>query len=1795
VNIEAPRDFLDRRQLVGALRSLRRGDFTVRLSEDGSELDSEIAMLFNEVAALSGQMTEEFERLSRVVGKEGKINQRGTVKNATGGWESAIRSVNELIEDMVQPTAEVARVIGAVAKGDLSQSMTVEIDGRPLRGEFLRIGKVVNTMVEQLASFASEVTRVAREVGTEGKLGGQATVKGVAGTWKDLTDNVNAMATNLTGQVRNIAEVTTAVASGDLSKKITVEVKGEILELKNTINTMVDQLNSFASEVTRVAREVGTEGKLGGQARVEGVAGTWKDLTDNVNLMADNLTGQVRNIAEVTTAVASGDLSKKITVDVKGEILELKNTINVMVDQLNGFASEVTRVAREVGTEGKLGGQAQVPGVAGTWKDLTDNVNLMADNLTGQVRNIAEVTTAVASGDLSKKITVDVKGEILELKNTINVMVDQLNGFASEVTRVAREVGTEGKLGGQAQVPGVAGTWADLTDNVNLMAANLTGQVRNIADVTTAVAKGDLSKKITVEVKGEILELKNTINTMVDQLNGFASEVTRVAREVGSEGKLGGQAQVEGVAGTWKDLTDNVNLMAGNLTGQVRNIAEVTTAVAKGDLSKKITVDVKGEILELKDTINVMVDQLNGFASEVTRVAREVGSEGKLGGQAQVPGVGGTWKDLTDNVNAMAANLTGQVRNIAEVTTAVALGDLSKKITVDVKGEILELKNTINTMVDQLNSFASEVTRVAREVGTEGKLGGQAQVRGVAGTWKDLTDNVNLMADNLTGQVRNIADVTTAVARGDLSKKITVDVKGEILALKDTINVMVDQLNSFASEVTRVAREVGTEGKLGGQAQVPGVGGTWKDLTDNVNLMATNLTNQVRGIADVVTAVAQGNLKRKLTVDAKGEIAALAETINFMIETLSTFGDQVTNMAREVGIEGRLGGQARVPGAAGLWRDLTDNVNQLAANLTNQVRSIADVATAVTKGDLTRSIAVEASGEMAALKDTINEMIRNLKEQTLKNAEQDWLKTNLARFSRMLQGERDLATVSNLIMSELAPLVNAQYGVFYVAKREEDEPKLELVASYGAESHEELKREFKLREGLIGQAAADKRPILLQNAPSDFIRIGSGLGHASPANINILPALFEDDVKAVIELASFSEFNETHQSFLDQLMESVGIVLNTIAATMRTEGLLEQSQLLTQELQARQTELTTKQEELHATNEELQEKAQLLENEKKQVEAKNLEIEMARRAVEEKAEQLALTSKYKSEFLANMSHELRTPLNSLLILSKLLADNPQGNLNEKQTDFARTIHSAGSDLLSLINDILDLSKIESGTVSIEVGDMPMRTLKQHMERTFRQLAADKALDFNVRFDANLPATIRTDEKRLQQVVLNLLSNAFKFTAHGGVTLSVRPVSEGWSSNHPVLRNAEQAIEISVTDTGIGIPEDKQKLIFEAFQQADGTTSRKYGGTGLGLSISREIARLLGGELQVRSTPGEGSTFTLFVPLQTVSPTTVGFGGTPPRYDNSGAMVPSSLATGFEVNDDRDVLGDAPFVLIVEDDPTFAAILLDLAREAGLKGVVSTAGAGTLAMARKLQPDAITLDLGLSDIDGFVLLDLLKHDPQTSHLPIHVISGSDKVTMATEMGAYGVTEKPADREALAEVFEGLAAHIDETKPRELTPADDIETMTGIRAVPELVGAKILIVDDDIRNIYSLTSVLETYEVEVLHAERGKDGILILEQTPGIDIALIDIMMPEMDGYETMQHIRERRELADLPLIAVTAKAMKGDRQKCLDAGASDYIAKPVDIDLMLALLRVWISRSRGQGQSQAKEAALTAAE
>ena len=1882
-------------ELLLSLQAVRDGDFTVRLSGAWKGLGGKIADTFNEIVAANQSLALELKTVGQVVGKEGKTRERARVRQAHGAWGEMEISINTLIEDLLRPTTEMTRAIAAVAQGNLAQSVRLDVTGRPLEGEFLRSANIVNAMIQQLGVFSSEVTRVAREVGADGKLGGQAQISGVSGVWKDLTESVNSMASNLTAQVRNISEVTIAVANGDLSRKITVDVRGEILQLKEAINTMVDQLRSFASEVTRVAREVGTEGKLGGQAIVPGVAGTWKDLTDNVNLLAGNLTAQVRNIAEVTTAVARGDLSRKITVDVRGEILQLKETINTMVDQLNGFAGEVTRVAREVGTEGKLGGQAQVPGVGGTWKDLTDSVNFMAGNLTAQVRNIAEVATAVARGDLSRKITVDVKGEILQLKETLNTMVDQLNGFAGEVTRVAREVGSEGKLGGQAQVPGVAGTWKDLTDNVNSMAGNLTAQVRNIAQVTTAVARGDLSRKITVDVSGEILELKNTINTMVDQLNGFAGEVTRVAREVGSEGKLGGQAQVPGVGGTWKDLTDSVNFMAGNLTAQVRNIAEVTTAVARGDLSRKIAVDVKGEILELKNTINTMVDQLNAFAGEVTRVAREVGTEGKLGGQARVSGVAGTWKDLTDNVNSMAGNLTAQVRNIAEVATAIANGDLSRKITVNVSGEILQLKQTINTMVDQLNGFAGEVTRVAREVGTEGKLGGQAQVPGVAGTWKDLTDNVNSMAGNLTAQVRNIAEVTTAVARGDLSRKITVDVKGEILELKNTINTMVDQLNAFAAEVTRVAREVGTEGKLGGQAQVPGVAGTWKDLTDNVNVMAANLTEQVRGIVKVVTAVADGDLKRKLTVNAKGEVAALAETINNMTDTLATFAEQVTTVAREVGVEGRLGGQANVPGASGTWKDLTGNVNLLADNLTNQVRAIAEVATAVTKGDLTRSIQVEASGEVAELKDYINTMINNLRLTTERNTEQDWLKTNLARFTAMLQGQRDLSTVGRMLLSELAPLVNAQQGVIYQMETDQSSG-MTLLACYADHGQNGHPEHLALGEGLIGQCALDKRRLLITGLSPDSVPIRSALFEAKPQNVIVLPVLFEDQVKAVIELASLSSFTISHLAFLEQLTAGIGIVLNSIEATMQTEGLLKQSQQLA-------TELQTQQRELQQTNEQLALKAQQLAEQNAEVERKNQEIEQARRAVEEKAAELALTSKYKSEFLANMSHELRTPLNSILILGQQLSENPESNLTPRQVEFARTIHGAGTDLLNLISDILDLSKIESGTVTVDAEEVHYSNLLDMIARPFRHEAENRRLSFEVNIDPTLGRTLVTDSKRVQQVLKNLLSNAFKFTEQGGVRLNVSKASGGWSADHPILSSAASVVGFEVADSGIGIPFEKQKIVFEAFQQADAGTSRKYGGTGLGLAISRELASLLGGEIQLRSTPGSGSTFTLYLPQTYAGPT----GEVAPSARASSiapAYVFPAVRSGDHrvepIPDDRDDIAPQDKVLlVVEDDPHYARILCDLARDKGFKVIIATCGEDALILARQYRPTAVSLDVFLPDILGWTVLSYLKQDPGTRHIPVQIVTMDEDRQHVLARGAFSFVTKPATTEGLEDALSRIRDYASPRRKRllvvedntaeqvsitELLHHDDIdiqvaktgeEALAALREQPcdcvvldlrlpdmsgfdvlermrddasmtdvpvvvftgkelsaeedsrlhmlarsvvvkgvesperlldetalflhrvvadlppekqamlerlhqsddDLAGKKVLVVDDDVRNIFALSSLLERRGMTVLTAGTGREAVAILESTPALAIVLMDIMMPEMDGYETMQVIRGNPQFRRLPIIALTAKAMKGDRERCLEAGASDYLAKPVNTEQLLSALRMWLHR------------------
>ncbi|MFJ4682493.1 HAMP domain-containing protein [Streptomyces sp. NPDC088789] len=1816
-------------KLLTALAAMRDGNFRKRLTVSGDGVMAEIAAVYNEVAERNLHLTGELSRVRRVVGREGKLTERLESGACEGSWGAAIDASNALVDDLVRPVSEVGRVLSAVAEGDLSPRMdlrahTPEGPGHPLRGEFLKVGRTVNNLVDQLSTFTDEVTRVASEVGTEGKLGGQAQVRGMSGSWKDLTESVNTMAHRLTAQVRDIALVTTAVAKGDLSRKVTVDVAGEMLELKNTVNTMVDQLSAFSSEVTRVAREVGTEGELGGQAQVSGVAGVWKELTDSVNTMAGNLTAQVRGISQVTTAVANGDLSQKVTVQARGEVAQLAETINQMTETLRIFADEVTRVANETGGEGRLGGQANVPGAAGTWKDLTDSVNTVFRNLTTQVRDIAAVTTAVASGDLSQKVTVDVAGEMLELKNTVNTMVDQLSAFSSEVTRVAREIGVEGELGGQAQVMGAAGTWKDLTDSVNTAFRNLTGQVRNIAQVTTAVANGDLSQKVTVDVSGEMLQLKNTVNTMVDQLSSFAEQVTRMAREVGTEGRLGGQAQVPGVSGTWKELTDSVNSITGNLTAQVRQIAQVTTAVARGDLSQKITVDARGEILELKNTVNTMVDQLSAFADQVTRVAREVGTEGRLGGQAQVPGVAGVWRDLTDSVNGMAGNLTAQVRQIAQVATAVARGDLSQKITVDARGEILELKNTLNTMVDQLSSFAEEVTRVAREVGTEGKLGGQAEVQGVSGTWKDLTQSVNFMANNLTVQVRSIADVTTAVAKGDLSRKITVDAKGEILELVTTVNTMVDQLSSFAEQVTKVAREVGTEGILGGQAHVPGVVGIWKDLSDNVNLMAKNLTVQVRNISQVAAAVANGDLTRTVTIEARGEVAQLADTFNTMVKTLSSFAEQVTKVAREVGTDGILGGQAHVPGVAGTWKDLTESVNQMASNLTGQVRNIAMVTTAIAKGDLTKKIDidargeilelkttintmvdqlssfaeevtrvarevgtegalggqarvrdvdgtwrdltesvnemagnltrqvraiarvatavtrgdlnlkidVDASGEIQELQDYINKMIANLRDTTIANKEQDWLKGNLARISALMQGRRDLDDVASLIMSELTPVVSAHHGAFFLAMPlidgtdpaagSDDDYELRMLGSYGY-SMGSMPTSFRPGEALVGTAAHEKRTILVENAPSGYLKISSGLGEAPPAQVIVLPVLFEGKVLGVIELASFTAFTQIQKDFLNQIAEMIATSVNTISVNTKTEVLLKQSQELTEQLRDRSEELENRQKALQASNAELEEKAELLARQNRDIEVKNTEIEEARQVLEERAEQLAVSMRYKSEFLANMSHELRTPLNSLLILAKLLADNADGNLTPKQVEFAETIHGAGSDLLQLINDILDLSKVEAGKMDVSPTRIALVQLVDYVEATFRPLTAEKGLDLSVRVSPELPATLHTDEQRLLQVLRNLLSNAVKFTDSGAVELVIRPagadvpqnIREQLLESGSVSDLGAELIAFSVTDTGIGIAASKMRVIFEAFKQADGTTSRKYGGTGLGLSISREIAQLLGGEIHAQSEPGRGSTFTLYLPLHPSELPTQGYQTASPQPELTaieGRPAAPAIETPAEVKSYRETQSGAAALFRRRRRGVEAFSRPSMQDPWGIEGRGPAPFGSAHDGAQDQGPDA-----GRDSGQGF---------------------GPGTVYGSADRGAYGGGPDAGE-------------------------------------VVRFDGEKVLIVDDDIRNVFALTSVLEQHGLSVLYAENGREGIEVLEQHDDVAVVLMDIMMPEMDGYATTSAIRRMPQFAGLPIVALTAKAMKGDREKAIESGASDYVTKPVDPDHLLAVMGQWM--------------------
>lgn len=1239
---------------------------------------------------------------------------------------------------------------------------------------------------------------------------------------------------------------------------------------------------------------------------------------------------------------------------------------------------------------------------------------------------------------------------------------------------------------------------------------------------------------------------------------------------------------------------------------------------------------------------------------------------------------------------------------------SVKKGDFSVRFPVGRTGIPGKFCDALNSVVEMNEQLVEEVVKVREMIGKRGKLTQRVEMPGARGGWYTCADSVNTLIGDLVQPTTHIAQVIRSVAKGDLSAEMPLVIeahplKGEFLRIAKDLNAMVKQLNMFSMEVTRVAREVGTEGKLGGQAKIKGVDGVWKDLTDSVNQMASNLTSQVRGIAKVVTAVAKGNLKQKLSIDAKGEVALLTDTINEMIDdTLAVFAEQVTTMAREVGAEGKLGGQANVPGGSGIWKDLTENVNQLAANLTTQVRAIADVASAVTKGDLSRTINVKAKGEVEALKDTINQMIANLKATTMRNQEQDWLKSNLAKLNQMLQGQKEPHSVARKILSELARIVSVQHGVFYQLDSSDGEPRLKLLGAYAYSEKRQLAPEYKLGEGLIGQCALEKERILLTNVPGDYIHIASSLGSLPPLSIMILPVLFEGQIKAVIELASFDAFSTTHVSFFEQLTESIGIVLNTIESNMRTEELLQQSQKLAGELKSQQ-------EELRITNEELEEKAKLLVKQKEEVEGKNMEVEIAKKSLEEKAAQLTITSQYKSEFLANMSHELRTPLNSLLILSQQLSENKDGNLTDKQVSYSKTIHSCGVDLINLINDILDLSKIESGKVTIDVAPVLLHEIVEHIQITFGHMAEYKKLSFAIDLDASLPEHIETDVHKLRQILKNLLSNAFKFTAEGSIGFRIFPAEHELAMS--AVRNSFIAFEIS--DTGIGIPQDKQHIIFEAFQQAEGSTSRKYGGTGLGLSISRGLANMLGGFIELESEVNEGSTFTLYLPAKRNAQRPQNTGTISVKNRNGSASVRQepALVANYELDaeaaspvqaaeptvvlaDDRgNIQPHDTVVLVFEQEPKPAALFKQALNQREMKAIMTSNADEVLTLTKRYKPVAVAMNM---DPGGWRTLNLLKNTLETRHIPVGIMAPDEEELFSYRRGSVAFTSKPASEADVAQLLSNLVDYqqprdkkvlIIEDEEYEITQMQEYfqipgvavtyvttgkEAMAAVDAqlydcivldlilpdisgfdvfehitqqpkythVPVLVYSakdlireeerklgkyarfiaksvssveqlfdqvvlclhiphdvlpddkkrvienlkrsdtmlnhkKILIVDDDIRNIFALTSIFEKYDANIFSAEGGQEALNILNEHNDMTVVLMDIMMPEMDGYETMRRIRAKKEFSTLPIIAVTAKAMRGDREKCIEAGASDYIIKPIDTAELLSLLKLWL--------------------
>ena len=1432
--------------------------------------------------------------------------------------------------------------------------------------------------------------------------------------------------------------------------------------------------------------------------------------------------------------------------------------------------------------------------------------------------------------------------------------------------------------------------------------------------ILTEIKNGNFDVRMSSENIGMSGKIADTINEIIANNKRLIEGFTNAQNNIGTEGRLDQRIVLPDAQGEWKKGVDSLNLLISELVYPIREMDKVITSIAKGNLSQLAPFEndniAQGEYGRIAKAIKDLVNKLNLFTIDVTRVVKEVGSEGKFGCQMHTDGVGGIWNDLTDAVNLMARNLTVRVRDITMVTTAIAKGNLSLKITVDTKGEFLELKNAINSMVDQLNTYSSEVTRISREIGIDSKLGAQAKIDGLEGIWKNSVNFFNQVSRNLSLQIRDIADVITAISKGDLSKKITVDTKGELLELKNTINTMVDLLNRFCSEVTRVGREVGSEGQLGGQAYIPGIDGNWKDLTDSVNLMASNLTCQVRSIAKVVESVSAGDLHQKLSTDGKGELAQLTGNFNCMIETLSIIADQVTNVACEVGVEGKLGAQANVPGASGIWKNLTENVNQLAQNLTIQVRSISEVASAVTEGDLTQNINVDAKGELKELKDTVNQMILNLRKTTILNQEQDWLKSNLAKFNKMLQGQKDLKTVARRILSELAQVINTHYGAFYIVAGEEVFPKLKLFASYAYKSEKHIPKEFLFGEGLVGQCALEKEPIILSKVPEGYVKITSGLGKTPPSNLILLPVLFENEVKAVIELGSLGILSQTHLDLLSQLTESIGIVVHTIQTNTRTEILLSKSQSLTSALKIQQNEL-------RITNEELNDKAFMLLKQKGEVEIKNKEVEEARKSLEEKAEQLTLTSKYKSEFLANMSHELRTPLNSLLILSQQLYENPEGNLNDKQTRYAKTIHSCGDDLLELINDILDLSKIESGFITANISKVFFSEISTFIETTFKPLSETKNLKFKTEIFYGLPESFDTDSQRLNQILKNLLSNAFKFTEKGEVQLKIFMTEKKWKQDINSLKETKQVVAFSIIDSGIGISLDKQTIIFEAFQQAEGSTSRKYGGTGLGLSISRGLAELLGGTIELESEVGVGSTFTLYLPLDKIITTytdntfdtllakNIEPYGIPDAFKMTENEILSKKLediseTTNEVGDDRNnISSNDKVILVIEDDLLFGKVMIEHAHMDGLKVVFASNYVEIFNFLTRFTPIAITLDVYLSDTNGWKVLDQLKNDLNYKHIPVHLISREENKILALKRGAKSFLLKPLENNQLNKLFKSILDFnsietrqllvVDQSGPEsseiaklfhgnsiEITVASseekaiqllnqkafdtiiidpvffkDFSTNDFIKNFPNandsfapiviyspkdlnngegvqmdiisnrvvlkvatsrdrlfeetlkllhfdyaklplakrrimeifqiksdvLTAKKILVVDDDVRNLFAITTVFERYNIEVITAEGGMEAINMMNNFNDIEMVLMDIMMPGMDGYETIRKIRREYKNSTLPIIAVTAQAMKGDRQKCIEAGASDYITKPLKMHQLLSLMRMWFHK------------------